>query len=203
MRAEGLLPAGYACRVWTEPRRPCRPGAAAAGALGVAAGQHRRAQRTGRQSGLVLGGKDGRRAAKVWNRAVKRTVLTGTFRDAGRQAKADDEARWQKSTPGRRSNLRRGGQAWFAPQSAAARAGGAQGGKPSCRAGPAGKASRERCRAGPAPCLFSSAPGGSSGLQTGVQAEHKGLRQGVCKHSLSPSFFPLVTRANHPHSCFP
>ena len=28
------------------------------------------------------------------------------------------------------------------------------------------------------------------------------LRQGVCKHFLSLSLFPLVIRANHPHSLF-
>lgn len=73
-------PAGYG----RSRGDPAGPGGAAAGALGVAAGQHRRAQRTGCQSGLVLGGKDGRRAAKVWNRAVKRTVLTGTFRQSSK-----------------------------------------------------------------------------------------------------------------------
>ena len=51
--AEGLLPAGYVCRVWKEPRRPCRArgssrgGAGGGGRAALVSTAHRLSERGG------------------------------------------------------------------------------------------------------------------------------------------------------------
>ena len=98
--------------------------------------------------------------------------------------------------------MQRQRQAWFAQQSAAARAGRAQDRKGSAAVGTPQRRPPENRNMSARLLVFPSSQGGSSGLQTGMETEHKGLRQGVCKHFLSLSLFPLVIKVNYPHYLF-
>lgn len=206
MRAEGLLPAGYACRVWTEPRPLLPVGPQPRGRWGWRPGstgghsaQAVRAAGAGRERRTA--GREGLEQSRVYALSSNRD-----FRDAGRQAKADEGSSRQKSTPGRRSNLRRGGQAWFA-RSAAARAGGAQAESRAAVRAPRGRPPENAPRRPGSGGLPLPPPGGSSGLQTGAGRTQQGLEAGglqtfsfsfiFSSHEGQPSPFLFSLNSNH------